>query len=149
MKKKESYSGLFIIGITAFFLGCFMLLIVFGVGVYRNVVEMQNQTNSLRSLSSYLLTVSKVGETGISVEEGAYGKMLVIEDGDTGYGNRIYVYEGELLEDFGKIGGKLYPDAAIGIAETEVFTIEELKNDLLKITTSAGSVYIHMLEERS
>ncbi|MBQ1787411.1 MAG: hypothetical protein II004_00615, partial [Erysipelotrichaceae bacterium] len=80
MKKKESYSGLFIIGITAFFLGCFMLLIVFGVGVYRNVVEMQNQTNSLRSLSSYLLTVSKVGETGISVEEGAYGKMLVIED---------------------------------------------------------------------
>ena len=148
MKKKESYSGLFIIGITAFFLGCFMLLIVFGVGVYRNVVEMQNQTNSLRSLSSYLLTVSKVGETGISVEEGAYGKMQVIEDGDTGYGNRIYVYEGELLEDFGKIGGKLYPDAAIRIAETEVFTIEELKNDLLKITTSAGSVYIHMLEER-
>jgi hypothetical protein len=148
MKKKESYSGLFIIGITAFFLGCFMLLIVFGVGVYRNVVEMQNQTNSLRSLSSYLLTVRKVGETGISVEEGAYGKMLVIEDGDTGYGNRIYVYEGELLEDFGKIGGKLYPDAAIRIAETEVFTIEELKNDLLKITTSAGSVYIHMLEER-
>jgi len=148
MKKKESYSGLFIIGITAFFLGCFMLLIVFGVGVYRNVVEMQNQTNSLRSLSSYLLTVSKVGETGISVEEGAYGKMLVIEDGDTGYGNRIYVYEGELLEDFGKIGGKLYPDAAIRIAETEVFTIEELKNDLLKITTSAGSVYIHMLEDR-
>ncbi len=148
MKKKESYSGLFIIGITAFFLGCFMLLIVFGVGVYRNVVEMQNQTNSLRSLSSYLLTVSKVGETGISVEEGAYGKMLVIEDGDTGYGNRIYVYEGELLEDFGKIGGKLYPDAAIRIAETEIFTIEELKNDLLKITTSAGSVYIHMLEER-
>lgn len=148
MKKKESYSGLFIIGITAFFLGCFMLLIVFGVGVYRNVVEMQNQTNSLRSLSSYLLTVSKVGETGISVEEGAYGKMLVIEDGDTGYGNRIYVYEGELLEDFGKIGGKLYPDAAIRIAETEIFTIEELKNDLLKITTSAGSVYIHMLEEQ-
>ena len=148
MKKKESYSGLFIIGITAFFLGCFMLLIVFGVGVYRNVVEMQNQTNSLRSLSSYLLTVSKVGETGISVEEGAYGKMLVIEDGDTGYGNRIYVYEGELLEDFGKIGGKLYPDAAIRIAETEIFTIEELKNDLLKITTSAGSVYIYMLEGR-
>ncbi|MBQ6126170.1 MAG: DUF4860 domain-containing protein [Erysipelotrichaceae bacterium] len=148
MKKKESYSGLFIIGITAFFLGCFMLLIVFGVGVYRNVVEMQNSTNDLRSLSSYLLTVSKVGETGISVEEGAYGKMLVIEDGDTGHGNRIYVYEGELLEDFGKIGGKLYPDAAIRIAETEVFTIEELKNDLLKITTSAGSVYIHMLEGR-
>lgn len=148
MKKKESYSGLFIIGITAFFLGCFMLLIVFGVGVYRNVVEMQNQTNELRSLSSYLLTVSKVGETGISVEEGAYGKMLVIEDGDTGYGNRIYVYEGELLEDFGKINGKLYPDAAIRIAETDVFTIEEMENDLLKITTSAGSVYIHMLEER-
>ena len=148
MKKKESYSGLFIIGITAFFLGCFMLLIVFGVGVYRNVVEMQNRTNDLRSLSSYLLTVSKVGETGISVEEGAYGKMLVIEDGDTGYGNRIYVYEGELLEDFGKISGKLYPDAAIRIAKTDVFTIEELENDLLKITTSAGSVYIHMLEER-
>ena len=148
MKQKESYSGLFIIGITAFFLGCFMLLIVFGVGVYRNVVEMQNSTNDLRSLSSYLLTVSKVGETGISVEEGAYGKMLVIEEGDTGYGNRIYVYEGELLEDFGKINGKLYPDAAIRIAETDIFTIEELENKLLKITTSAGSVYIHMLEDR-
>ena len=148
MKKKGSYSGLFIIGITAFFLGCFMLLIVFGAGVYRNVVKMQDSTNSLRSLSSYLLTVSKVGESGISVEEGEYGKMLVIEDGDTGYGNRIYVYEGELLEDFGKIDGKLYPDAAIRIAETDVFRIEELEDDLLRITTSAGSVYVHMLEGR-
>ena len=145
---RRSFSGLYIIAITAFFLGCFLLLVMFGAGVYRNIVSLQDATNEQRALSSYLLTVSKMSQIDITVDEGEYGKMLVMADKDTGYGNRIYVYEGQLVEDYGKIGGKLYPDAGVKIAKTDVFEIKAVRDGLLKIDTSAGSVYIHVQEER-
>ncbi len=148
MRNKGSYSGIFIIAITGFFLGSFLLLVVFGAGVYRQIVDLQKEVNSTRALSSYLLTAGKMNENEVSVAEGEYGKMLVIADGDTGYGNRIYVYEGELIEDYGQIGGKLYPGAGIKIAPTAVFDIDELEDDLIRVTTSAGEVYIHTRESR-
>ena len=137
-----------IIGITAFFLGCFFLLILFGTGVYRNIVSLHSDTYELRSLSSYLLTVSKMGEADISHTEGEHGAMLMIEDRDSGYGNRIYLYDGYLVEDYGELGGRLFPDAAIRIDRSDLFEIKELDEDLLRIETDAGTVYIHLQEVR-
>ncbi|MBQ6149303.1 MAG: DUF4860 domain-containing protein [Oscillospiraceae bacterium] len=144
-RNKDLLSEFSIIGITAFFLGCFFLLIIFGTGVYRDIARSQNANSEERSLSSYLLTVSKMGETAITIgksDDG--GKMLVIEDGDTGYGNRIYLHDGYLVEDYGQIGGKLFPKAAIRIAEDSIFEIEKIREDLLQVETDAGIVYIHI-----
>ena len=146
-RNKGTYSGLLIIGITAFFLGCFFLLLMFGTGAYRKIVNMETEVNQTRALSSYLLTVSKMGEADISVShDSEVGSMLMIEDRDTGYGNRIYLYEGYLIEDYGEIGGRLFPDAGIKIAPSGMFEIRELDDDLLRIETSAGIVYIHRQE---
>ena len=70
--------------------------------------------------------------------------MLVIADGDTGFGTRIYLHDGSLVEDYGRLDGQLYPDAAAVIGETDVFEIVPLKADLLRITTASGTVYIHV-----
>ena len=148
-RNRGSYSGLGIIAVTAFFLGCFFLLILFGTGVYRNIVSLQSDVSETRALSSYLLTVSKMGEADIQVgNDSEAGAMLMIEDRDTGYGNRIYLYEGYLVEDYGQIGGRLFPDGAIRIGACDLFTISELEDDLLRIETSAGIVYIHRQEVR-
>ena len=107
-KSRNNFSELSIIGITAFFLGCFFLLIIFGTGIYSDIVDSQSANIYERSLSSYLLTVSKMSESKIIYEDNSeVGQMLLIEDEDTGYGNRIYLYDGYLVEDYGQIGGKL------------------------------------------
>lgn len=142
-KSRNNFSELSIIGITAFFLGCFFLLIIFGTGIYSDIVDSQSANIYERSLSSYLLTVSKMSESKIIYEDNSeVGQMLLIEDEDTGYGNRIYLYDGYLVEDYGQIGGKLFPKNAIKIAENNTFIIEKISERLLKITTDSGDVYI-------
>lgn len=140
-------SGISMIVITVFFLGCFLTLILFGTGIYRSVADAHSHSSSRRALLSYLLTVSRVNESDIRTEDGEFGTMLVIADGDTGYAVRIYAADGHLLEDYGKLGGKLYPDAASAIAETDVFEVQTVRPGLLEVTTSEGTVFLHTGQE--
>ena len=142
--RRTAWSGLNTIGITVFFLGCFMALILFGTNIYRAVNASHIANNDRRSVLSYLLTVSRSDETGMRVQTLPEGQMLVIADGDTGFGTRIYLHDGSLVEDYGRLDGQLYPDAAAVIGETDVFEIVPMKEDLLRITTASGTVYIHV-----
>ena len=144
MKKDGSYSGIYIIVLTMFFLGCFLLLVLFGTRGYRQVALRQAANNQHRALLAYLQTVTRSSETAIEVREGENGTVLVVADGDTGFGSRIYIYEGSLVEDYGKLSAGLMPAGAIRIAETEQFAIETVREGLLRITTDEGSVYIHV-----
>lgn len=139
-KKKFAWNAVLV---TVFFLGCFLVLILFATGVYRAIADGHESNNRKRALLSYLLTVSRVNESDITEREGKYGEMLVISDGDTGYAVRIYMYEGHLVEDYEKPAGPLYPDAADPIAETDVFEITAVSDDLFAVKTSAGTVFLH------
>ena len=144
MKEKRDSSGIYIIVITAFFLGCFLLLIVFGTNIYRSVAQSQADNNNKRAVLSYLLTISRMNETDIyAATDQEKGSVLVVEDAGTGFGSRIYVHEGNLVEDYGKLGGSLSPDYATAIGKTDVFEIEQKDSDLMKINTDQGSVFIH------
>lgn len=131
---------------TAFFIMSFLLLVIFGTGIYRNISVSREESSLSRTLSSYLHTASKMNEAGIYTESKDGKLVLVIKDSDTGYGNRIYLHEGYLVEDFGKLDDQLYPDSALKIAQTSVFEIEKMNEDLLKVKTSDGDVYITLME---
>ena len=131
---------------TAFFIMSFLLLVIFGTGIYRNISVSREESSLSRTLSSYLHTASKMNEAGIYSESKDGKLVLVIKDSDTGYGNRIYLHEGYLVEDFGKLDDQLYPDSALKIAQTSVFEIEKMNEDLLKVKTSDGDVYITLME---
>ncbi len=146
-KEKGQASGIYIIAITAFFLGCFLLLVLFGTNIYRGIAGRQAANNDQRAILSYLLTTTKMNETEITKKtDGQYGELLVVEDTGTGYGNRIYVADGYLVEDYGKVDGALMPDYAIRIGETATFEIEEINAGLMKVSTDEGSVFIHVPE---
>ena len=137
-------TGFAAIAVTVFFLGCFMSLILFGTMIYRSIADGHESSNRKRALLSYLLTVTRVNESAVDTAIGEYGPMLIVADGDSGYAARIYAADGYLVEDYGKPDGKLYPDAADQIAETDPFEIEELQDNLLEVTTSQGTVYLHI-----
>jgi len=146
MKQQErSPLGLYTIGIAALFLGGFMLLVVFGAITYQNTVSYQETNNRTRSLLSYFVT-SVQSNGKVTVKEGDNGQELVIADGNTGYGMHIYRYEGNLLEEYKEIHADLNPVNANVIGKTDLFQIEKIEEDALRIYTDAGNIIIHIEE---
>lgn len=136
--------SIYALGISAMFLGGFLLLVVFGATTYRNISAVQSSNNELRSSLSYLstsLTTDRASDLLIRNEN--VGTVLIIADGDTGYGKRIYLYEGYLVEDYGPVDGSLMPEDAIRIAEGQTFAIRQ-EEELLIIETDEGTVKVFL-----
>lgn len=135
-------------GIAAFFLAGFFLLVVFGAQTYRGIVEGQTQNNHTRALSGYLATCARAydseGSVTVFYDESREGlPVLVMEDRDSGYALRLYKYEGSLVEDYAQAGSELNPDLAMVIGETETFLVREVSEGIFEVTTDAGVVYFH------
>lgn len=144
MKKNNgSPITLYTMGVAALFLAGFFLLVVFGARTYRQVAAGQEKNNQARALLSYLSTCVKSGDRAgaIRVQAGpgeADSPMLVVADKNTGYGIRIYLQEGSLLEEYGPLDTAPDSSAAQEIGKTEIFQVEELSEGTFAVTTDAG-----------
>ena len=129
-------------GIAGFFLAGFFLLVVFGAQTYQGIVEGQSRNNHTRELLGYLATCARANDSegAVQVLEHEDGPLLVIADGDTGYGFRIYRHEGILVEDYGPLESEVSPQTAMAIGETEVFQVEKQSEGVYAVTTDAGTV---------
>ena len=147
--RKEHHSpiGFYTIGVAALFLAGFFLLVVFGAQSYRNTVAGQNGNMQSRALLSYLSTTVKACDAAGAVsltEDPEVGRVLVLADGSSGYAVRIYHLDGILLEDYAAADTPLRPEEAQRIGETRQFEAEKPSGDVLKLTTDAGSVLLHL-----
>ena len=107
MIAKRKKSGLSSTALTIFFVTGFLLLVVFGTRTYLSITVSRDKLSRERLISSYLHSISKINETAIYYRNIDNKDVLIIEDGDSSYGNRIYVHEGNLLEDYGQIDWNL------------------------------------------
>ena len=128
------------VGVMALFLAGFLLLVIFGAGSYRDVVDSQYGSMDSRALAAYIAASVKANDIrgAVSVESSDYGQVLVVSDGETGYALRYYRCDGQLVEDFAKDGSALSQGSAQSIAPTEVFSVEKGDGGLVTITTDAG-----------
>lgn len=148
-RSTRSYLGLYAIGVSALFLAGFFLLVIFGAQTYRGTVYAQAENNKNRALLSYFATCISSNDSGgaVHIIDSEYGQVLQIPDGDSGYGLRIYCYDGQLLETYSSLSADLIPEEDVAIAETQVFQAEMLRDGLLKVTTDAGSTLIRLRSE--
>ena len=115
MKRKGfSLIVFYSIGIALFFLIGFLLLVTIGARTYRDIARGQTQNNEIRALLSYFSTCARSNdrEGGVSVSWEEKGPVLVLADGSSGFGLRIYQRDGYLLEDYGRMDSELNPDVA-------------------------------------
>lgn len=142
MKRNDGLSGIYTVAVAGLFLAGFFLLVVFAAQTYRGIVAGQTRNNQARALLSYISTCVKANDTEGAVSVGQLDgrPVLVIADGDTGYGLRIYQYGESLLEDYGQLDAGLDPSFAQNIGTTETFLIERLADDTYAVTTDAGRV---------
>lgn len=145
-QEKQSPLGLYTIGVAALFLAGFFLLVVFGAGSYRDTVRSQTANNQTRALLSYFETsISSADHRGqVYTEDSEYGQILVIPDGETGYGLRIYQYENMLMDEYAKLNHPVDYSQGSPIAPTSLFRADWKEEGLLQITTDAGSILIRL-----
>ena len=150
-RSSGSFLGLYTIGVAALFLAGFFLLVVFGAQSYRNIVSVQSENNQNRELLGYFATCIGANDVraGVYISESEYGPVLEIPDGESGYGIRIYCTEGELKETYASLGAILRPEQDASIGKTETFLPEFVEEDLLRVSTDAGSILIHLRSEES
>lgn len=143
MKKSGSSPvGLYTMGVACLFLAVFFLMVVFGAQTYRSIVAGQTENNQDRALLSYLTTCVKSSDTegAISVYEEDGITVLSIADGDSGYGLKIYQYEGSMVEEYGLLETPLDPHAAQAIGESAVFLVEQVADHTWAAVTDEGRV---------
>ncbi len=144
-EKTHSSAGYFTIGTAAVFLACFLLLIVFGAKSFRGITGARTDNMQTRSLASYLSAMAKSRdlEGGIRlVQSEKYGPVLLLSDGADGYALHIYLYEGELLEDYAPENESPSPERSQLIARTNVFEVTE-DADGFTVRTDAGTVRLY------
>ena len=144
--RAESPLGLYTVGIAALFLAGFFLLVVFGAQSYRATVLSQGGNNDTRAVLSYLSTaVHAADERGaVHVRHGAEGTELRLDDGDTGYALRIYLSEGELVEEYARADAPRGSAEVHAIGRTTTFDIRGEGAGTLRVFTDAGEVLLHL-----
>jgi hypothetical protein len=143
--RESTPPGLFMIGTAALFMAGFLLLVSIGAHSFQNTAAGQNGNMETRAILSYLSTCVKSNDTAGAVQVRYEGEKLVLEvaDGDTGYAQRIYLHEGNLVEDFARKDAELYPEDSSLIGHTDSFEISKMPGGVLAVTTDEGRVLLH------
>lgn len=126
--------GLFLLG--------FLLLAMFGAGIYRGTAEVQETNGRNRLLLSYFTTCAKNADTegAVTLYEDTAGQVLSFADTGSGYAVRVYQQGGKLLEDYALAGSPLSPGSATVIGETDIFRVDRVGKRVFSVTTDAGMV---------
>ena len=152
MKKRSDYGmKYYTVGIFALLTAGILMLAVFGANVYNRIVDSQFANNDRRAVLSYLSTSVRSYDGGgaVSAGRGPEGDSLVLSStGDDGYVYelRIYLYQGNLMEDYQESGTAYDPKSAQPIGKTNTFSVV-LKDGNVRISTSQGNVLVHLRSE--
>lgn len=138
--------GFYTMGVAGVILAIFFLLVLSGARTYRGTVAGREKNNQDRALLSYLQANVKAGdaEGAVRVYEADGAPVVAVEEGDSGYGIRIYQHEGKLVGDYGRLDWELNPEGALVIGETERFQVEDLGNATYAVDTDAGRTLFHL-----
>ena len=141
----RNYFVLFEIALFIIIIGLLMVTLGAGVNVYRNISDQrwadeQNRTGLTLIANSVHITDS-IDAVGVGV--GPEGQALVLtERFSTGaYETRIYLYQGNVVEEYAMAGTPYTPERATPLVQSNSFAFSYADN-LLTVNTERGSQQI-------
>ena len=127
-------------------LACVLGLVQLGSGLYKALAQGQQSNDAARSSLSYLSTRVRSGDRlgALRLGEGPEGVALILTESaeEGGYETRIYLYQGNLMEDYAPAGSPLAPSEAQPVANTGCFEAEFAQPGLLRFTTGEGTAWV-------
>lgn len=143
-KESQSAGRLFTILLFVMFIGVLLLAFMAGTSVYKSLSVMDNTANEKRAALSLLANSVRGNDAlkSVGVGEGPEGESLVLtEYFQSGtFETRIYLYKGEILQEYTLAGTDYMPSRAISIVPSKTFAFDyDPDNGLLSITTDQGT----------
>ena len=140
MKQKKIFGDLISTVTMAVLFLVILILVVFSAMTYQRSVEISDQNGNARAVLSYVVTAVRANASGtVTVEDRDGRAALIIADEATGYEQRIFFRDGQVLETYGFTGSEIYEEDAMVIGEAERFEIGFLTDELLEIRTDMGN----------
>jgi len=116
-----------------------------GVSVYSSVASTQAETNAMRMETGLVASIVRANDAtdALGTGTGPEGPSLVMTERlSTGtYEMRIYLYEGQIVEEYSVAGTPCTPERAQALMPSESFDFS-ISGNLLTVTTDQGSVDI-------
>ncbi|MCI9543913.1 DUF4860 domain-containing protein [Acutalibacter muris] len=142
MRKNSSPVMFSTLAVEGLFLLGFLFLAMFGAGIYRGTVEVQEDNGRSRLLLSYFSTCAKNADTedAVTLYEDTAGQVLSFADIESGYAVRVYQQGGKLLEDYALAGSPLAPGSATVIGKTDIFRVDKVGKRTFRVITDEGNV---------
>ena len=122
-----------------------LLLVVFTARSYQHGVDSQYENDTQRIVCAYVATAVKDHDGGEVTPMDFDGHPgISIADGDTGFAHKIYLADGQLLEEYSRSKMPVNPQTASKIGETSLFEIQYISENLLEIKTDKGASYVNV-----
>lgn len=121
-----------------------LLLTVAGGILYKGVTETRTIHDQQRATLAYVQSKVQTadGVHGVTVTDGPEGQALVLAEADSNYETRIYVYHGNLMEEFGTHDSAFTPENGTEICAAESFQIRMVGEQLLEIRADGRQALI-------
>ena len=138
-------SRAFMIILLAVFFVVLMTGLAAGVAMYQAVANNQIDTNQARMQAGLLASNVRANDTAMALGtgEGPEGRSLVLCEtyGSDSYEMRIYLYQGQIVQEYSVAGSEYTPARAQPLIESTTFDFE-LHGNLLVLHTDQGATNI-------
>ena len=144
-KAKVANSRTFTVILLAVFFIVLMTGLAIGVAMYQTVANNQIDTNEARMQAGLLASNVRANDTAnaIGVGNGPEGRALVLteRDDDGAYEMRVYLYQGNIVQEYSVAGSAYTPERAQPLIASTEFDFE-LHGNLLVIFTDQGATNV-------
>ena len=139
---EHGMQGVFVFVLLGLFALMSTLMVLLGAQMYRSTVANATDNNNQRVLSAYLRSMVRaedgLGAVRLEEYDGTKAIALYEEIGDSQYVTWIYLYDGQLREQFTSAGYDFDPEDGTPIAEAGRFE-PSLENGLLTVELINGA----------
>ena len=142
---------LFALALMGVFFVALMACLAVGVQVFGKAADVQQRTDQLHLQSGFLSNIVHAGDAAgaVGAAEGPEGEALVLaEELPSGtYETRLYLYRGQVCQEYAIAGRPFNPDTATPLFESDTFAFS-LEGRLLHMTTDQGTVDVALRSEQ-
>lgn len=149
-RRSHPSSRMFSVVLMAVFFVVMMIALVAGVSLYRSAAGAQERSKDLNLQAGLLANTVHTHDRSGCVEsgEGPEGEALVLveETGGAAYETRLYLYRGNVVQEYALAGRAYDPGNATALLESETFSFD-YDGGLLSITTDRGTSEVYIRSE--
>jgi len=143
----QKIDTIFVLGIFCAFAAMVLMVLMLSGRMYKNMINLSdtgyNDHTSLSYTWSRVKNEDEIGKIYIDDFRGIQALCFDEEYNGVSYRTMIYIYDGRVHELFCQKELSFSPEQGTPVIEAEKFSLKELGNGIIEVTTDTGSLLVY------